>query len=94
VSHRKGRKKKKKREKITDNEEEGGKKRIVSRRLGERPISSPSLFLSLLLSSSFCFHEGEEPVCIRGERKNRKSEGKKIDSRLAGLALFERPTRR
>lgn len=46
----------------------------------QRPISPASLFrrssLSLIVSS-FYFHEGEEPVCIRGvERKNSKSEGK------------------
>lgn len=62
-----------------------------------RPIFF-SLFLrsSLLplLSSSFCFHEGEEPVCIRVERKNRKSEGKKIESRLAALPLLKGPTKR
>lgn len=54
------------------------------------------IFLSIPLSPlSFYFHEGEEPVCIRGaERKNRKSEGKGVESRLAALPLLIGSTRR
>lgn len=75
-------------------------------RRGLFPGGSEARFISLFLPvppcssllsppSSFYFHEGEEPVCIRGaERKNRKSEGKGIEPRLAGLPLLTGPTRR
>jgi len=88
-------KKKKKKLRTTGNEEErrglfpsGSKARFIS--------LSFSLFFSVLFPlSSFCFHEGEEPVCIRGaERKNRKSERKGVESRLAALPLLTEPTRR
>lgn len=89
----KKKKKKKGEEEAEDNRQRRrrGKKRIVSWRLGG-PFYLP-LFLPDPLSplSSFYFHEGEEPVCIRGaERKNRKSEGKGIESRLAALPLPHR----
>lgn len=92
----------KKKLRTTGNGEERRKKRIVSWRLGGPSSSSVRSLLSLILSLSFCsspprislfcFHEGEEPVCIRGvERKNRKSEEKSVrDLETGSLAVAQK----